>query len=209
MFRAGTPSRGVRGQRRFVRDEDGGATVEWLVAAAVLVFVALPVLALVNDSSQMQGRAIAVQVAEADDTAVSADIAGSAAMPGGEAPDDPAVVPGADLGIGYAASEAARLHTRRISDLAHPADPGASRAVSQAGASRFYTGTGDEPAHDPVTRVADARSHADRPAADIATATAGQTPIPGCFTLAATPTSAKFVPAPVEDVATPVAGPGR
>lgn len=93
----------VRRVSRFRTDQDGSASTEWIVAVAVVVMMAVPVMALIGDGSEINSENVVISIQDADSF-------GGQGFHGNDgdqiafdpdAPDDEDFNPGEDLGIGF------------------------------------------------------------------------------------------------------------
>ncbi len=89
---------------RFCTDQDGSASTEWIVAVAVVVMMAVPVMALIGEGSEINSENVVISIQDADSF-------GGQGFHGNDgdqiafdpdAPDnDEDFNPGEDLGIGF------------------------------------------------------------------------------------------------------------
>lgn len=84
----------------FRRNVDGSASVEWMVAVAIVVMIAVPVMALISDGSEITSDEIVVSIQDSEPAAgAGIDVSG-----GREFFRDPNAsekTPGHDMGVGF------------------------------------------------------------------------------------------------------------
>lgn len=89
-------------------DEDGSASTEWVVAVAVVIMMAVPVMALIGDGSEKSSEDVVVSIQDAD--SFGGD--GFHGNDGNELAGDPdgdgegLFQPGANLGVGFSTTDA-------------------------------------------------------------------------------------------------------
>jgi len=98
------PTRAAKGLRGFSRDEDGGASTEWMVAVAIVVMMAVPVMAVIGNGSETSSEEMVVQIEDADSFGGAGFQPNEARLPAEE--DANLYNPGADLGVGMPEEDA-------------------------------------------------------------------------------------------------------
>lgn len=119
----------IRRCPRLLADDTGSATVEWTVAVAIVVMMAVPVMSMIGAGSENQSREIAVSIQDAEQGAGRSGGGGlvdEAPEYAGTAPP-PDREPGSDLGIGYSGLQTdvhASPPVREVETLLYPASFG-------------------------------------------------------------------------------------
>ena len=133
------------GLRAFRVDDSGSASTEWAVAVAIVVMMAVPVMAVISDGSELSSNDMVISIQETDSF-------GGRGLHPGEGQDaatreeDELYVPGADLGIGPDPEGEEDTNVASANDAERPRyfDFTARLARSGGGGSRLalYSGGG-------------------------------------------------------------------
>ncbi|MSU88905.1 hypothetical protein GE300_04615 [Rhodobacteraceae bacterium 2CG4] len=115
----------------FGADEKGASSTEWLVAVAAVVMMAVPVMALIGDSSRKSSNDIVVSIQDADSFGGSGYDGSEATLNARVSPDAEDFVPGSDLGVGFPLE--GEEEDTAATETARP-------MVNPTGLPRFYAG---------------------------------------------------------------------